>query len=239
MTAVVLIHGGGGDHRTWEPLLPHLEHRPTVAVDLPGRGANPMPFTDVTFARCAASVASDIDAAGFDDVVLVGHSMAGCSIPAIVDLLGKRVRHLVFVACTVPPDGQSAYDTVDPELRALIEAEHGRPSPDMEPSVMDPGLAKVVFGNDLDDAQWAWCMERMVPEAPSLIVEPVHLAPLRLVPNRTWVRTLRDAILSPEAQLGFAANIGECRIIDLDAGHMCMVSQPAALAAIIDTAAGS
>lgn len=239
MTAIVLIHGGGGDRRTWDPLLHHLAHHPTLAVDLPGRGVHPMPFIDVTFARCAASVASDVDDAGFDDVVLVGHSMAGCSIPAVVAALGERVRHVVFVACTVPPDGQSAYDTVDPELRAVIEAEHGRPSPDMEPAVMDPELAKVVFGNDLDDEQWSWCLERMVPEAPGLILEPVHLAPLRVVPNRTWVRTLRDAILPPDAQLGFAANVGECRIIDLDAGHMCMVSQPAALAAIIDEAAAT
>jgi pimeloyl-ACP methyl ester carboxylesterase len=232
-TPMVLIHGGGGDHRTWDPLLPHLRDRQVLAVDLPGRGRHPRPFADVTFAACAASVATDVDEAGFDEIVLVGHSMAGCSIPAIAGCLGERVRHAVFVACTVPPDGQSAYDTVDPEIKAAIEAEHGRPTPDMAPAPMDPELAKAVFGNDLDEEQWAWALERMIPEAPGLTLEPVHLEPLWAVPRRSWVRTTLDIILPPENQLRFAANARVDSVTDLEAGHLCTVSQPAALAAIL------
>ena len=39
---------------------------------------------DVDLAACAASVAADVDAAGFDEIVLVGHSLAGCSLPGVV-----------------------------------------------------------------------------------------------------------------------------------------------------------
>ena len=51
---------------------------------------------------------------------------------------------------------------------------------------------------------------------------------------RTWVRTLRDLIVAPDKQLRFAENVGDCPVVDLDAGHMCMVSQPEALAAILN-----
>ena len=81
-----------------------------------------MPLGDVTLDRRAASVVADIDAAGFDEVVLVGHSLAGCSIPATVERLGSRVRHLVFLAATVPDDGCSAYDMLDPAIQELIRA---------------------------------------------------------------------------------------------------------------------
>src|ERR1700710_355888 len=121
MLPVVLVHGGGLDGRCWDPTRA-LMSAPSIAVDLPGRGAHPAGLRTVTFADCAESVRADMDAAGFDDVVLAGHSLAGCSMPSMVELLGARVRHAVFVACTVPETGKSAYDTLDPEVQALARA---------------------------------------------------------------------------------------------------------------------
>ena len=97
MTPIVLIHGGASDARCWERLVPLLDGQ-ALAVDLPGRGAHPAHLESVTFADCADSVLSDIGAAGFEEVMLVGHSLAGCSMPAIIGALGDRVRHAVFVA---------------------------------------------------------------------------------------------------------------------------------------------
>jgi pimeloyl-ACP methyl ester carboxylesterase len=121
---IVLVHGGGFDGRCWEPLLPHLDG-PALAIDLPGRGIHPAPLGEVTFAACAEAVRGDVDAAGFDDIVLVGHSLAGCSMPSIVDLLGARVRHAVFVACTVPDDGRGAFDMLDPNIQQMIRGAGG------------------------------------------------------------------------------------------------------------------
>ena len=187
-----------------------------------------MPLEDVTFGTCAETVARDVDAAGFDEVVLVGHSLAGCSMPAIIGGLAGRVRHAVFVACTVPQDGRSSFDTLDGDLRAHATA---RLQP-REPS-RESGIARAVLGNDLDESQLAWCAERFVPEAPRLVTEPVSLAPLLGVPS-TWIRTMRDVAVPPAKQLRFAGNVGDCRVIDLDAGHMCMVSHPVETAALFD-----
>ncbi len=214
-------------------MLPHLDG-PALAVDLPGRGAHPAPLDAVTFAVCAESVRGDVDAAGFDDVVLLGHSLAGCSMPSMLAALGERVRHAAFVACTVPDDGRSAFDMLDLPIQEMIRSAGG-----VEPRPMDPELAKVVLGNDLTDEQFAWCVERLVAEAPRLSTDPVDLSPLRSNVSRTWVRTLNDIIVSADKQLTYAKNVGDCPLIDLDAGHMCMVSQPAALARILDDIAAA
>jgi len=231
MTPIVLVHGGGFDHRCWDLLLPHLDG-PVLAVDLPGRGAHPAAPAEVDLAACAAAVAADVDAAGFDEIVLVGHSLAGCSMPGVIGALGDRVRHSIFVACTVPDDGRSAFDTLEPEVQALarLAAEASEPRP------MDPAIAKLVLGDDLDDDQLQWCLERTVPEIPGLIFAPVDLSPLRSSMPRTWVRTLEDTILAPDKQQQFAGLVDHCPVVDLVAGHMCMVSQPAALAMIIHDA---
>jgi len=65
----------------------------------------------------------------------------------MVALLGKRVRGVVFVACTVPEDGHSAFDTLDPDIQSMIR-DAGEP---LEARPMDADLAKVVLGNDLDE----------------------------------------------------------------------------------------
>ena len=231
MTPVVLVHGGGLDSRCWDPILPHLT-APAIAVDLPGRGRHPAPLESVTFADCARAVADDVDAAGFDDFVLVGHSLAGCSMPAMVGFLGERVRHVVFVACTVPADGTACFDTLDPDIQARGQAA-GDAS---EPQAMDPALAKIVLGDDLDDAQFAWCVERLVPEAPGLTQELVDLSPFRERTDlpRTWVRTMHDIIVPPEKQQRFAEHVGDCTMIDFEFGHMCMVGRPEETAAILN-----
>ena len=229
MTPLVLVHGGGLDHRCWDPLLPHLDG-PVLAVDLPGRGAHPAPLDEVTLADCAASIHEDVDAAGFDDVVLVGHSLAGCSLPGAVGLLGDRVRHVVFVGCTVPEDGSSTFDTLDPEIQEMILAA----GPVTRPKPMDEAVARIVLGNDLTEEQFAWCSSCLVAEAPRLTTEPVDLSGLRGAScRRTWIRTMQDVIVPPDKQLRFAANVGDCDVVDLDAGHMCMISRPDALAALL------
>jgi pimeloyl-ACP methyl ester carboxylesterase len=230
VTPVVLVHGGSFAASCWDLLVP-LVDGPVLAVDLPGRGAHPAPLESVTLSMGAESLVADIDAAGYDDVVLVGHSMAGCVLPGAIGLLGDRVRHAVFVACTVPSHGSTALDMLDPGIRAMAEEALASGSAG---GTLDPEIARVVFANDMDDEQFGWMAERMVPEAPGVITEPVDLTPLRSGRfGRTWVRPVHDAIVAPADQLVFAGHVGDCEVVDLEAAHMCMISQPAALAAII------
>ena len=135
----------------------------------------------------------------------------------------------------MPDDGTSAFDTLDPEMQARASgaAQEG------EPGILSSALARSLFGNDLSDEQFAWCLERMVPEAPGLVTEAVDLSPLRSPAPRTWVRPLRDAIVAPDRQLHYAQNVGQHERIDMDAGHMCMISRPSELGAIFDGIARS
>jgi pimeloyl-ACP methyl ester carboxylesterase len=228
MTPLVLVHGGTFAGSCWDRLVPRCD-APVLAVDLPGRGSHPAELRAVTIEHAAASVVADVNTAGFDDIVLVGHSLAGVSMPATIGLLGDRVRHAVFVACAVPDDGLSTLDMLPEDLRSFARANLERG----EPGVLDAAMARNFFGNDLDDEQFAWMMSIMVPEAPGLLTQPVDLSPLRSEMPRTWIRPMHDAVVNPDDQLRYARNAGECDLVDLDAGHMCMISKPAELAAIL------
>lgn len=223
---IVLVHGGGFAASCWDRLVPLLPE-PVFAVDLPGRGTRPAPLADLGIADFVAAVVQTIESADLREVTLVGHSLAGVTLPGVAAAVPDRLARLIFVACTVPAAGQRVVDTLaDPGVRALAEeAAHGLP-PD---TPLDAGLATALFCNDMDEATTAYTLELMVPEAPRPVIEPVALAGLDQPVPRNWIRPVHDAVVPPDVQARFATAI-DADIVDIDAAHMAMISAPRLLA---------
>lgn len=213
-------------------MVPHLR-REALAVDLPGRGRTPAQLCDVTLGAFAAHTANEISARDLREVVLVGHSMAGAVLPGIVQAIPERIDRLVWISCVVPDHGRSVLEALaNPEIEAIATAAAADNAQPVGP--LDPTLADVLFCNDMNDVERAWTIARLVPESARVTVEPVDLRGLRHPIPRSWVRLLQDQGVTPSMQDRFAATVGGCDVIDLDAGHMAMISRPAELAAILD-----
>src|SRR5215207_7464481 len=116
----ILIHGAQHSSRCWEPLVDLLD-APVLALDLPGRNDRPAPLDKVRLSDFVDSAVRDIEDANAEHAVLVGHSMAGLSMPGIMDRTHARLSHIVFMSCVVPAHGQSMASTLSPEVRELIE----------------------------------------------------------------------------------------------------------------------
>jgi hypothetical protein len=95
--------------------------------------------------------------------------MAGITMPGVAAEVPERLARLVFVACTVPADGERIVDTLDPELRAVAEQNAVRP----EGGKLDDATATALFCNDMTDALTRWTLDRMVNEANQVTLEPV------------------------------------------------------------------
>jgi pimeloyl-ACP methyl ester carboxylesterase len=215
-------------------LTPHLR-APVLAVDLPGRGAHPAELSGLTTAAFADSVVADLD--GFDDaerVVLVGHSMAGVTIPLVAARRPERVSALVFVSCFVPREGSSIADDMPAGIRVVTRLLSLRQT--REPAKPNARIARYMFCNDMDAEQTAFTLSRHVPEASSIFSERVSrkdLPPAEEIP-RTYVKLLRDRALRPGLQNKFMANIGHCQVRTINSGHDAMISHPVELAAILN-----
>jgi len=232
MAQFVLMHGAGATSSCWDLVTEHLEGT-VLAVDLPGRGVHPAALNSLSLEGVAASVVADVTEAGLNDVVLVGHSLAGCSMPMVIDQLGNRIASVIFIACATPAEGESGADLAPDELRDQAQSQDATSS-----ALSDEELMKMMLGVDLTDDELLWCVGRMVPEAPQLVTQPVPLAITSShEPPRFWVRTMLDGLVDQETQLRFAARAGCTEVFDLDAGHMCMVSKPLELAAILNEVA--
>ena len=231
----VLVHGGGFAGSCWDEVVPLLSGT-VLAVDLPGRGRHPRDLGSVTVSDFVDSVTDEIVAQDLRDVTLVGHSMAGVTLPGVAERIPDRLSHLAFVSCAVPPHGTPLADVLGDLSPAVHEvaARIGDDAVDSEGGV-HPELFIAMFCNDMDERQTASTLARRVPESFKVLSDPTDLTGLRHPIPRTYVRLARDASITLEAQNTMIANLGAVNVVDLDAGHMAMISQPRELAAILNS----
>jgi len=117
LPALVLVHGGGLAADSWELTVDEIYRQApeltVLAVDLPGRRSKSGDLRTLTIADSVDSVVGDIEDAGMNEIVIVGHSMAGLTVPGVVTRLGAaRVREMVLATAFVPPEGTTMVDTL-------------------------------------------------------------------------------------------------------------------------------
>jgi pimeloyl-ACP methyl ester carboxylesterase len=228
--ALVLIHGGQHDSRCWQPTIDAITRQAPgtriLAVNLPGRLGVPGDLDTLTIADCVEAAVGQIEQAGLQDIVLVGHSMAGLTVPGVATKLGAdRVRRIICVACSVPPQGQRILDTLIPPIRLAV----GRAR-----NELPLWMAKRMFTNGMTPQQRAFSLSVLIPDASRLALETVDRSGLPDRIPRSWVLTRRDRALPPRQQRRFIDNLGGVQeVIELDTCHNAMISRPDELAAIL------
>lgn len=94
---IVLLHGFGADRSAWRQVVPLLDARETIALDLPGHGAeaasSAFSLEDIAF-----RLSDRLDALGVEEAHLVGHSLGGAAALALADLGRLAVRSLTLIA---------------------------------------------------------------------------------------------------------------------------------------------
>ncbi|MGF1645531.1 MAG: alpha/beta fold hydrolase [Kineosporiaceae bacterium] len=209
----VLVHSAGFDSRVWEPVLPHL-HASALAVDLPGRrpGGAVVPAGETTgwttLDDYADSVASDVLATGWEDVVLVGHGFAAVTLPRVVALVPGLIGRLVFVSGALPRHGEPVRPPDPRHVRGAV--------------------------TDLPTEAAARARALTVPEPPRVGDDLADLTGLRYPVPRSWVRLERDRVVPPARQDVYAERAGCAEVVGLDAPHLAMIAAPRDLAAVLD-----
>ena len=235
-TTMVLVHGGTLTSTMWDPLLEHVRV-PARAIDLPGRRYRPADLSTVTRADWVTAVVDEIVRNDLGPVVLAGHSSAGYVIPEVGAALPGRVAHLVFVAATVPADGDRPVDYLKPRLRELAV--------DNEDLVRTMAAGKTLGGLRPGEPPIRTDLEvvengpRMGLEAPGPLHEIYHgwaAVPEEL--PRTFVRCQRDRVVTPELVERMLPHMGTVTTLDIDAGHEVAAEAPAALAGLLDRIVG-
>lgn len=225
---VLLVHGAWGGAWAWGFVQDELEKLgvDSTAIDLPSRGDDPS-----TMADDAAAVRAALEALP-EPAVVAGHSYTGVVVTeASAD--NDRVKELVYVCGIMPEEGQSTMslmgeDPTPSQLPGAIRAT------DDGMSTLDPEGAKRILFNDVTDQQAAPVIEALGSHRLSVFNESPTRLGWKEHPS-TYVVTTEDRVFSPALQRRMARNA--TRVVEIDAGHIPLLSRPAELAAIIAEAA--
>jgi pimeloyl-ACP methyl ester carboxylesterase len=239
LPALVLVHGAQHAADCWDPTVAQIQRLDpeltVLAVDLPGRRGKPGDLATARIDDWVDSVVADIDDAGLDEVVIVGHSMAGLTVPGVVAKLGsERVREMILAAAFVPPQGTAFVDTIPGALGWYARRESAANARKGKPATMPTAWAVFTFCNGMTRAQRQFVRERFYPESPTVVLEKVDRSGMPAAVARTWILTGRDRTLSVETQRRCIEALGGVQtLIDLDTCHDLMVSESERLAEIL------
>jgi pimeloyl-ACP methyl ester carboxylesterase len=234
MPDLVLVHGGAHAADCWDLTIAELRRQEpgqrVLAVDLPGRCDKPGNLPAAIIADWVDSVVADIEQARLGDVVIVGHSMAGVTVPGVVAKLGAgRVREMVLVAAFVPPQGTAIIDTLGGFVG--FYARHAARLP--RTVTLPAAVARFAFCTGMTRAQRKFTLARIYPESFAVPCEPVDRACLPDEVPRSWVLTLKDRALPARSQRASIAALGGVHTMStIDACHDVMISHPERLAEI-------
>ncbi|MEU7804131.1 alpha/beta hydrolase [Micromonospora arborensis] len=178
-----------------------------------------------------------IEVEALHDVLLVGHSGGGMPAAQAADRIPDRIARMIYVESGPLPDGVAQFDTMPPEeqqrLRAAIGTGHLLPPPAWDPAADPTNLA------GLDEPTLALLRARATPHPLRAATDPVRRTGGRPVPTALVTSTFPLAVV--QQMIGeehpFFTGLAGGQLFELPTGHWPMLSEPKALADVLDAAA--
>jgi pimeloyl-ACP methyl ester carboxylesterase len=221
-TAIVLVHGGFVDGSGWQGVYNILKkdgynvsivQNPTLSLD-----------DDVAVTRRAIATQPG-------PVILVGHSYGG----AVITQAGNdpKVAGLVYIAAFAPDKGESV-------ATLIANPAPGAPVPPILPPqdgflMLDKAKFAASFAADVAKDQAEFMANSQVPWGVQALQGTVSEAAWRTKPSWYLVAT-DDRMIPPPAQQFMSKRAGST-VVEVKGSHAVYVSQPAAVAALVERAA--
>jgi pimeloyl-ACP methyl ester carboxylesterase len=168
-----------------------------------------------------------------DDVVLCGHSYAGCVVSSVADRIPERIAHLVYLDAFVPETGRSLHDCLPEDQRAL--------QVDLALQVGDgwkvPPIPAEIFNVNVADRAW---VDRLCTAQPmATFQQPVLRTGKPFPADRTTYVLATGWEGSPFAQFYEGAVASGWHTHRLDGGHDLMLDRPQETTQILLSAAAT
>ncbi len=222
VTNVVLVHGGFVDGSGWESVYKILT-----------KGGYSVSVVQNPTISLAGDVAATkrIIAAQNGPVVLVGHSYGGVVITEAGN--DPKVAALVYITAFAPDRGES--------VSTLIKnPPPGAPVPPILPPqdgylLLDKAKFPASFAGDVDNERAAFMADSQVPWGVDALSGTISEPAWKTKPS--WYLVATDDKMIPPAAQRFMSKRAGSTVVEVAGSHAIYVSQPNAVAALIEKAA--
>lgn len=227
--AIILMHGGRGNHKQWYKWIPFLSrHYRTIAVDARGRGGSTVPPVGYAWnmKQLCADMAAVLDDAKVDKVHFIGNSFGSLLGEAFAATYPDRTQTLTLMAPAYQMSEMKATtDSWVKQIQELGSLEfHRREVRKMFPADTDPALLE-------------WQAQQMAAVDPEIVrdfmaftqtINNADLLPKIKAPTMLVVPAKSDRFPTSESEF-MMKRIPNVRLLSFDAPHNIMLSIPAGL----------
>jgi pimeloyl-ACP methyl ester carboxylesterase len=234
---VVLVNGAWANNASWSRVIRRLQNDGYTVV------APPNPLQSLN--RDVQTVADFLQTIP-GPIVLVGHSYGGMVISNAATG-NPNVKALVYINAFIPEQGESALGLDSSQPGSVLGAGPPNtvfnfvPFPGAAPGdallYVKPSVFLQGFANDLPAKEGAVLEATQGPAVFSALTAPSGPPAWKTIPSWDLVGTIDNAI--PSSIQLFMANRAHAHITEVKAGHLSMISQPAAVTKVIEEAARS
>lgn len=227
----LLVHGGTSTGAIWDRVIPYLEAagHAVYAPDLKGMGSRIDELSpDISLNDYIDDVSQVVYQHNLDNVILVGHSVAGLTITAVASQMPERIGKLVYLDALLPEVGSSAFSLLKPEIVAWLKelAEKGGDGWRYLPE-------QLVTEQDFPDKdEREWILSRRSPQPISVQQTPVYFDP-NVIANIPKYYVYCTADGSMTAEFAKKAKDEGWHYDEMDTGHMSMVTSPEELSNLL------
>jgi pimeloyl-ACP methyl ester carboxylesterase len=237
---IVLEHGAWADASSWDGVIQRLRQA-GYTVDAP-----PDPLRGLTY---DSAYLADYLKTITGPVVLVGHSYGGTVITNAATG-NPDVKALVYVDAFIPAQGETLLQLISAQPGSCLAGNPANvfitvPYPAAPAGDVDlylktaadppyPGFAQC-FANGLPASEAAVLAATQRPLAFSAVSAPSGVPAWKTIPSWSVIGTA-DHVIPPAEQL-FMSERAKAHITEVDAGHLSLISDPAAVARVIIDAA--
>jgi pimeloyl-ACP methyl ester carboxylesterase len=224
LISIVLVHGGFVDGSGWRGVYDEL-HKAGYEVTIVQNPTTSL-ADDVGFTRRAIADSKH-------PVILVGHSYGG----VVVTEAGTdpKVAGVIYIAAFAPDAGESVSSLI-------ANPPPGAPVPPILPPqdgflMLDKHKFHAAFAADLDPVTGRFMADSQVPWGVAALDGPVTVPAWKSKPSWYLVAT-DDHMIPPPAQRSMAKRAGST-VVEVKGSHAVYVSNPKAVAKLIEQAAAS
>lgn len=226
MASFLLVHGGFHGAWCWASIIPEIEKlgHDARAVELPGRGDDKTPHSEITLDLWTKHVVEQASSGGRPPI-LVGHSLGGLTITRAAELSPNAFDSLIYLTAAVPPQGEAA--------------------------ISRSALSQVPYMHIINDGQTLTVTEEILPllynscSADDIAKSAARLCPEPITPmttpvttteggfgraRRSYIHCTLDRMMPLAWQHEIAERLGCTRTITMESDHSPFLCAPQALA---------
>jgi pimeloyl-ACP methyl ester carboxylesterase len=230
----VLVHGAFQAPYAWQFVKTKLEAagQKVVVVELQGHGQDQTPTSTITIKSYRDKVVSAVMGIK-GPVVLVGHSLGGAIITAVVDSIPDHIEKLVYLAGFVPANNQSIFDltSMDPNSQFgpnLTISSDGATAMIANDKIMQ------VFAQDGNDQVKQLLIKNNRPEPIEPQAEKILLKnPAFASVPKYYIHTNQDHAITIDLQRKMVISAGIKNVYAVEAGHCPMLTKPDEVTSIL------